>query len=420
MKIIRWAVQPYWASFVTWAPEWKKLVVCPLLRMLRDGECYAESLSKRKVAAKSSRGEATPSNAKNGSPSRKKPRLPFAEKTQVGSAPSSSVRVKHLVGADSTKVGGMCGARGVLPEPPTDTLENHDMLREAARTWPSSAERQRDVDIPPQSSSHLHRSRDGDQSGKSAHNLVVESRAVKRGVDLVSLTHLEMWLAKAKKTRESSAWAKGSSVSAVDPKVNKSSPAGDACVFDLLETNFLSNPSSCAELVDHICQVGDLGTFLIFIAETIRNSSAVAPSSAADLVSQKDAYFCLESKNADVSFSYDKLLARFGACHKSAEKSKFEATMNAYKFGYLDCSTGNDSFYAIGDGDIEMLCSDLLPMQSEQAVEEVAEEDEAEDDATNVVETNIANQASGGVENVVDQADAKDAIDQGSPAGVLE
>ncbi|CAL8148941.1 unnamed protein product [Prunus armeniaca] len=37
MKIIRWVVQLYWASFVTWALEWKKLVVCPLLRMLRDG-----------------------------------------------------------------------------------------------------------------------------------------------------------------------------------------------------------------------------------------------------------------------------------------------------------------------------------------------------------------------------------------------
>ncbi|CAL9025728.1 unnamed protein product [Prunus brigantina] len=139
-----------------------------------------------------------------------------------------------------------------------------------------------------------------------------------------------------------------------------------------------------------------------FVAETIQNSSVVAPSSAADLVSLKYAYFCLERKDADVSFSYDKLLARFGACHKSAKKSKFEATMNAYKLGYLDCSTGNDPFYAIGDRDIEMLCSDLLPMQSEQVnvvnmegaeeqvVEEVAEEDEAEEDAADEVVTNIA------------------------------
>ncbi|BBH03305.1 Plant protein of unknown function D, partial [Prunus dulcis] len=85
-------------------------------------EYSAESLSKRKAAAKSSRGEATSSHAKDGSPSRKKPRLPFA--------PSSSARVKHLMGVDNTKVGGMRGIRGVLPEPPADTLENHDMFRE--------------------------------------------------------------------------------------------------------------------------------------------------------------------------------------------------------------------------------------------------------------------------------------------------
>ncbi|CAL2238622.1 unnamed protein product [Prunus armeniaca] len=59
----------------------------------------------------------------------------------------------------------MCGVRGVLPKPPAHKFENHDMLREAARTRPSSAERQGDVDIPPRSSSRLHRSKDGDRSG---------------------------------------------------------------------------------------------------------------------------------------------------------------------------------------------------------------------------------------------------------------
>ncbi|CAL8163990.1 unnamed protein product [Prunus armeniaca] len=244
-------------------------------------------------------GKATSSQTKNGSPSRKKPRLHSAKKTQVGSAPLSSARVKHLVGTDSTKVGGMRGARGVLPEPLADTLENHDVLPEAARARPRSAERQRDADIPPRNSSHLHRSKDGDRSGKSAHDPAVESWAVKCGVDSVSLNPLEMRLAKAKRMRESSARAKGSSpASAVDPKANKSSLAGDACVSDLLKTNFLSNPSSCAELVYHIRQAGDLGTFsslslekqrettfhliqkgLVFTTETIQNSSVVAPSS---------------------------------------------------------------------------------------------------------------------------------------------
>ncbi|CAL9005925.1 unnamed protein product [Prunus brigantina] len=140
----------------------------------------------------------------------------------------------------------MRSARGVLPEPPADVFENHDMLYEVAHTRPSSTERQRDVDIPPRSSSRLHRSKDGDRSGRSAHNPAVESRAVKRGVDLVSLTPLEMRLAEAKKMRESSARAKGSSsASAADPKVDKSNPAGDAIVSDLLKMNFMSSPCAC-------------------------------------------------------------------------------------------------------------------------------------------------------------------------------
>ncbi|PQM35869.1 uncharacterized protein Pyn_22153 [Prunus yedoensis var. nudiflora] len=61
--------------------------------------------------------------------------------------------------------------------------------------------------------------------------------------------------------------------SAVDPKVNKSSPVRDVCVSDLLKTNFLSNPSSCAELVDHIRQAGDLGTFSSLSLENQREVS---------------------------------------------------------------------------------------------------------------------------------------------------
>ncbi|CAL8154981.1 unnamed protein product [Prunus armeniaca] len=448
-------------------------------------ECSAESPPKRKAASKSSRGEATSSHAKNGSPSRKKPRLPSAEKAQVGSAPSSSARVKHLVGADSTKVGGMRGARGVLPEPPADTLENHDMLRETARARPSSAERQRDVDIPPRSSSRLHRSKDGDRSGRSAYDPAVEPWAVKRGVDSVSLTPLEMKLAEAKKMRESSARAKGSSsATAVEPKVDKSNPAGDACVSDLLKTNFLSNPSSCAELVDHIRQAGDLGTFsslslekqreasfhliqkgLVFAAETIRNSSAVAPSSAqlselekknaelashlaaeqaryekkthdlramiselkssltekdselnslaTDLVSRKDAFFSLERKNADISLSHDKLLARFHAYHKSAEKSKSEAIIDAYKLGYLHCADEVTPLYAIDDVDIETLCPDSPRAEGGTEEQEVAEDGGEVD----TVDEMMADEAA---EGIADQVDAEEAATHRSPAGASE
>ncbi|KAL6283864.1 hypothetical protein ACE6H2_014793 [Prunus campanulata] len=442
--------------------KWKENGPDPLDLLVGQEECSAESLSKRKVAATSSRHEATSSRAKDdASPLRKKPRLPSAEKTQARSAPSSSARVektqagsipsssakvKHLVRADSRKVG-----------------ENHDLLHEVVRARSRSTEHQRDADIPHQSSSH-------------PHQLVVETRAAKRGVDSTSLTSLQARLAEAKKMRESSARAKGSSsVSAVDPKVNKSSPAGDARVSDLLKTNFLSNPSSCAELVDHIRQAGDLGTFsslylenqrevafhllqkgLIFAAQTVQNSFAVAPSSAqlselekknvelasklfteqarcekktsdlramiselksslaekdselnssaADLVSRKDAFFRLERKNADISLSYEKLLARFRAHHESAERSKSEATIDAYKLGYLHCADGIASLYAIEDADIETLCPDIFRVQDR------AEEDEMMAD--------VAEQAGEAAEGMADQADAEKAADQGPPTGV--
>ncbi|CAL8993982.1 unnamed protein product, partial [Prunus brigantina] len=55
------------------------------------------------------------------------------------------------------------------------------------------------------------------------------------------------------KATESFAWAKGSSAtSAADPKVDKSTSEKDAGVSNLLKMNFLSSPSTCAELVDQI------------------------------------------------------------------------------------------------------------------------------------------------------------------------
>ncbi|CAL2225946.1 unnamed protein product [Prunus armeniaca] len=69
-------------------------------------------------------------------------------------------------------------------------------------------------------------------------------------------------MAVAKKARESSPQAKGSSATLVaDSKVDKSSPAGDANVSILLNTNFLSSPFACFKLVDHIYQASNLDTF---------------------------------------------------------------------------------------------------------------------------------------------------------------
>ncbi|CAL8115589.1 unnamed protein product [Prunus armeniaca] len=468
--------------------------------------CSAEPPSKRKVEVKSPRTQATSSRARNVSPLRKKPKLPSAEKIQVGVVPASSARVKHLVGADSKKIGGMRHIRDAPLKPLADELGGHDLLREVVRERSGSpVERQRDADVPPRSSGRLHQSKSGGRCGRSAHpsnrhDPTVESRAIKHGVDSTSQIPLEVRLAEARKARESSARTKGSSAtSATDPKVDKSSPAGDAGVSDLLKTQFLSSPSSCAELVDQIRQAGDLGTFsslslekqreatlhllqkgVVFAAETIRNSSAVAPSSvqlselekknaelvsklsaeqtryekktsdlrvmiselksslaetdselnssAADLASRKDAYFHLERKNADISHSYDKLLARLHAYHESAEESKSEVAMDAYKLGYLDCTKGYDPYYAIGDEDIEMLYPDLPPAKSEEAnavniegaEKQVTKEAVAEEDAADEVVADVIDQACGAAESVADQADAEEAVDQGSPAGASE
>ncbi|CAL2271554.1 unnamed protein product [Prunus armeniaca] len=280
--------------------------------------CSAEPQSKRKVEVKSPRTQATSSRARNVSPLRKKPKLPSAEKIQVGVVHASSARVKHLVGADSKKIGGMCHIRDAPLKPLADELGGHDLLREVVRARSSSpVERQRDADVPPRSSGRLHQSKSGGRCGRFAHpsnrhDPTVESRAIKHGVDSTSQIPLEVRLAEARKARESSARTKGSSAtSATDPKVDKSSPARDAGVSDLLKTQFLSSPSSCAELVDQIRQAGDLGTFsslslekqreatlhllqkgVVFAAETIRNSSVVAPSSVQ--LSE------LEKKNAEL------------------------------------------------------------------------------------------------------------------------
>ncbi|CAL2237147.1 unnamed protein product [Prunus armeniaca] len=119
-----------------------------------------------------------------------------------------------------------------LRELKPDEFGDRDMLRKVVCARSSSlVERQRDADAPFRNSSCFHE----------------------------QPIPLEVRLIEAKKARESFAWAKGSSAtSAADPKVDKSTPAEDACVSDLLKTNFLSSSSTCAELVHQIRQAGDL------------------------------------------------------------------------------------------------------------------------------------------------------------------
>ncbi|CAL2265692.1 unnamed protein product [Prunus armeniaca] len=285
--------------------------------------------------------EAATSLAKDLSSLRKKTRIPFAEKTQVGVVPLSSARVKHLVGADNKKIGCMRNIRDVPLKPCSVKWFAHELVHLLRGKEMLIFLSERFAHLP------YH------------HDPVVESRVVKLGVDSTSLTSLEVRMAVNKKTRESSARANGSSTTfAADLKVDKSSFAQNAGVA--VEDELPVNPVYLLQLVDYIYQASDLDTFfslslekereatfhllqkgVVVAAETIRNSSVV------DLVSRKDAYLLLECKNADISLSYDKLLARFGAYHKSAEKSKFEAITDAYKLGYLDCTNGSAPFYAI-------------------------------------------------------------------------
>ncbi|CAL2276194.1 unnamed protein product [Prunus armeniaca] len=100
-------------------------------------------------------------------------------------------------------------------------------------------------------------------------------------IQLLSDEQSSVRMAGIKKARKSSARVKVSSTMPVaDAKVDKSSPAEDAGMSDLLEMNFLSSSSAYVKLVDHINQ-------------TIWNSFVVAPSSAQ--LSE------LEKKNADLT-----------------------------------------------------------------------------------------------------------------------
>ncbi|CAL2271062.1 unnamed protein product [Prunus armeniaca] len=265
----------------------------------RQEECSARHLpSKRKADLKSSRNEAATSWAKDVSQLRKKPRIPSAEKTKVGVVPCHqlglNISLMHI--ARRLVVGAIFWMfHSSLLQTSLETMiytMNWFTCRKAKR--------------------------------------------FKRGVDLASLTSLEVRMKATKKTRESSSRAKcSSSTSAVDLRWTSPSlqgmQAGDLGTFSSLSLEKLR------EATFHLLKKG-----VAFAAETSRNPFVVAPSSAANL-----------------------LLARFRAYHKSAKKSKFEATMDAYKLGCLDCKNGYAPLYAIGDEEIEELCPDFLNVQSE-------------------------------------------------------
>ncbi|CAL2257279.1 unnamed protein product [Prunus armeniaca] len=168
--------------------------------------------SKRKADCKSSKDKAATTRARDVSPLTKKPKLAYAVikfsskevssagKTQVGAAPSSFARVKHLISVDSKKV------------------RHAESSGHYAQVSHSLAQRLQSALQSPFSSrsSRLHQSKDEDRIGRTAllpnHcDSPVEPRAIKHGDDSASLTPLEVRMAAAKKVRESFTRAKGSS-----------------------------------------------------------------------------------------------------------------------------------------------------------------------------------------------------------------
>ncbi|CAL2228791.1 unnamed protein product [Prunus armeniaca] len=87
-------------------------------------------------------------------------------------------------------------------------------------------------------------------------------------------------MAAVMKGKESFAQAKISTSARGDgPKVDKPSSIWDACISDLLNTNFLLSSFACVGLVDHLRQVGDLGIFSS-LSPAIWSSFAITISSA--------------------------------------------------------------------------------------------------------------------------------------------
>lgn len=96
-------------------------------------------------------------------------------------------------------------------------------------------------------------------------------------------------------------------------------------------------------------------------------------SSAATMYSPKKAYFCLEMLHS--------FIPAFDDYGEVAERSKFEVVVDAYKLGYLDCTSGVTPCNSIIDEDLKALCIDLLPSRREQI--NVVDMEEAEEQATN-------------------------------------
>ncbi|CAL2238753.1 unnamed protein product [Prunus armeniaca] len=85
-------------------------------------------------------------------------------------------------------------------------------------------------------------------------------------------------------------------------------------------------------------------------------------SFATTLHERNDAYLFLEREFANVTHSYDKLLAKFDVCCEAVEESKSEAVVDTYKLGYLDCKEGVALCHPVDDEDTKLFCP-KMPLQ---------------------------------------------------------
>ncbi|CAL2278388.1 unnamed protein product [Prunus armeniaca] len=177
----------------------------------------------------------------------------------------------------------------------------------------------------------------------------------------------------------------------------------DACMSNLLKTNFLSSPCAYVKLVDHIHYVGELSTFSSLSLEMQNKEVSAGQIHYESRMSEVKESMSVLKRSTFVVSARIHLLTKFNAYKEAIEQSKFEAIIDAYKLGYMDCKSGFAHYYHIEDEDVEMFCLDMLSAQGVQinatnmevAVEQVAyetvvEEEDAKEGAIDEVVADLA------------------------------
>ncbi|KAI5323555.1 hypothetical protein L3X38_032627 [Prunus dulcis] len=320
------------------------------------------------------------------------------KKTQVGGAPSLSTRAKHLVSMDNKKIGGMRTVQDILLKFPTNKLKNCNMpYKEVCSRISSPCEKQRAANILPRNMSCQHQSKDEDLTRRTTppfnnRNPSTEPRAIMNGDDFVSLTPLEARMAVAKKIRERRVFRKRERLvqrltSPTLQKMHKQKEAavtllqkGVVFIVEAIQNSSTVAPSSTqlnefekenvdltgkllAEQIRHETRIYEIKESMSVLESSLTKKYSELYSCTANLHGGKEAYFRLECKNADISQSYEKLLAKFDAYHKAIERSKSVAVVEAYKLGYLDCKSSAVPCHSIEDEDVELFCPNMPPTQ---------------------------------------------------------